>query len=454
MREGSVGVIATAAIISCYIAFYNNYPLVYPDTGSYLHSGWEHVVFLDRTVFYGLFLRYFNIGNTVMSMVLWQGLLVCYLLYKLAGIFYSGLRLRVVYLSLIGFITIFTGFSYNVSILIPDIFSAITFLSLFNLLFNTRIHFLEWALIALIYVLSICTQLSTLPVISMLLVIVGLYWVYQKITQESVFLPIKKLLAVVGLTGMSVIVIPTVHYQIDGKFKISGGSHVFLMNHFIEQSVLDMYLKEHCGEKNYKMCAYKDSIAYLGWDFMWAEKSPLYKTGGWEANEDEYRAIIKDLLKDPKYRKIAIYKGLEYGFKQFFTFHTTVSPPLLEGSAPYGQIQWRLPDTAKEYISDRQNTNRLDLNFINAVEMPVFFASLIAALLFLFSPVLSTMLSSNERWLLATVIVYILVSAFICSNLSTIHARFQNRIVWILPFSVLLIVIRLYIHKKSQQAVK
>lgn len=448
------GLLVLATLISCFIAFYNNYPLVYPDTGSYLHSGWEPAVFIDRTSFYGMFLYYASYKGLVMPIVLAQGLLVCYLLLKLFGIFFSGMQRNVLYLGAVGFVTLFTGFSYNVSVLLPDIFAAIGFLAMFLLLVSHTLNFFERMLIAGIYVFSICTQLSALPIVMLVLFFVLLFLLWQLIKKQKSVVNFKRFIFVGLLTVSSLFIIPWLHYKIDGKYKISGGSHVFVMNHLIEQSVLDEYLKENCASKNYKLCAYKDSIAYLGWDFMWAQKSPLYRTGGWEANEAEYNAIIRDILSTPKYRNKVFFKGIEYSLKQFFTFHTTVSPPLLEGSAPYGQVQWRLPDTAKEYISSRQSTNRLDLGFVNATELPVFMISLVIALLLLFSPGYLQQLLPSEKWLLALLMVYMVLSAILCSNLSTVHARFQNRIVWLLPIAVAMVLIRLFNQKRALQKAK
>ena len=453
-HEKTYGVVFIAALISCFIAFYNNYPLVYPDTGSYLHSGWANEVFLDRTIFYGMFLHAASLGGYGMSMVIFQGLLVCYVLFKCMQIFLGGLQLRLVYLLAVGFVSLFTGFSYNVSILLPDIFAAISVLALVVLLLHHRLQWFEQIFIALIFVFSSCTQLSSLPVLGLLLFSVAVFLLWRKIKKKNASVSFKRFVVVAVLTASTAVVIPTVHYLANGKYKISGGSHVFVMNHLIEQSILDEYLKENCTEKNYKLCAYKDSIAYLGWDFMWAEKSPLYRTGGWEANEAEYNAIIRDILSTPKYRNKVFFKGVEYSLKQFFTFHTTVSPPLLEGSAPYGQIQWRLPDTAKEYISSRQSTNRLNLSLVNATELPVFIISLIITVLLLFSPAYLQQLLPSEKWLLALLLLYLISSAIMCANLSTVHARFQNRIVWLLPVAVALVLIRLYNQMKALQKAK
>lgn len=450
MKEGTnrrtYGVILLGTIISCFIAFYNNYPLVYPDTGSYLHSGWDNVVFLDRTIFYGLFLFEASFGSSVILMVFFQAWMVCYLLFKTLGIFFEGLQLRALFLGLVLFTTIFTGFSYNVSILIPDIFASITLLAAINLLLNQRLNVFESILISVLFIFSICTQLSAIPILSFTFALAFIFVLWRKMRAEQAFVSFKRLLIVSGLAASTLVIIPSVHYYYDGQYKISGGNHVFLINHLFEIGVLEEYLQDNCDQKDYKICAYKDSIAILGWDFMWSEKSPLQRTGGWEVNRKEYKTIIIDILTDKRYFWKVVRKSVEYSFKQFFTFQTTVSPPLVDRGGPIGQVQWRLPDTTKEYLSSKQSSNTLNLGFVNTVEMPVILFSLVALLFILLSPTIFNMLGAKEKWFSVIVVVYTIGSAVMCSNLSTIHPRFQNRIVWLLP--IVLVVIGLKLREK------
>ncbi|MFK8101257.1 MAG: hypothetical protein AB8G15_01985, partial [Saprospiraceae bacterium] len=54
--------ILLGTIILLFVAFYNGYPLVYSDTGTYIQSGFELFVPVDRPLTYGLFLRYTSLG--------------------------------------------------------------------------------------------------------------------------------------------------------------------------------------------------------------------------------------------------------------------------------------------------------------------------------------------------------------------------------------------------------
>ena len=125
-RKLHFAIIFLAAIISCYIGFINKYPLVYPDTGTYLHSGFSGQVPHDRTIFYGLFARHISLSASLWIVVLAQGLLVCYILYVTLGFLFKDEKRNYVFIGSVLFLTLTTGFSYTVSILIPDIFSSIS----------------------------------------------------------------------------------------------------------------------------------------------------------------------------------------------------------------------------------------------------------------------------------------------------------------------------------------
>jgi hypothetical protein len=214
----------------------------------------------------------------------------------------------------------------------------------------------------------------------------------------------------------------------------------------LETGVLEDYLDKACKDHDYKICNYKDS---LGWDFIWSESSPLQKTGGWEANRKEYKVIIKDILSKDQYFWMLFRKGIEYSFKQFFTFQTTVSPSQMEGSAPYGQVQWRLPDTRREYIAALQQTNKLRLEFVNAAEQVVILCSMVFLFVTVLTPSLRSRLSAHVRWMTVLLLIYAISSAIMCSNLSTIHPRFLNRIVWLFPFCAGIIVLEYWNDRKA-----
>ncbi|HAV25679.1 MAG TPA: hypothetical protein DCX01_05840, partial [Bacteroidetes bacterium] len=110
------------ALLLCIPAFYNGYPLVYSDTGTYIRSGMEMYVPSDRPIVYGLFIRFFSLGYSLWFTVITQCIALSFVLHKLIkhtvpSISYAGI------LSIIAMLTAFTSVAWYSSQIMPDIFT-------------------------------------------------------------------------------------------------------------------------------------------------------------------------------------------------------------------------------------------------------------------------------------------------------------------------------------------
>jgi hypothetical protein len=61
-------------------AFYNAYPLVYSDTGTYIQSGMQWELPIDRPFVYGLFIKITSLGFSLWNVIFFQCLIVAYTL--------------------------------------------------------------------------------------------------------------------------------------------------------------------------------------------------------------------------------------------------------------------------------------------------------------------------------------------------------------------------------------
>jgi len=429
--------ILIGGLILCFYAFYNKYPLVYSDTGTYIHSGFENIVPADRPIFYGLFIRHISLHATLWLVVLAQGLMVSYVIFHCIQFISCKKNKVLVFFFSILFLTLFTGISVNVSQIIPDIFTPISFLCLIILLYGKQKK-TTIVCISIIYIVSLLVHYSNLLVHVVLLIVIGLMMVYRKYRKRKVQIFNKPKAILVGLLILvTIIIAPTLNYSFEGKFRFSKGTHVFIMNHLLETGILEDYLNKNCDNKKFAICKYKDS---LGWNFMWDEKSPLYKTGGWEANTGEYNTIIKDILLNPKYFLIFFEKSIEYTFIQLFHFNMGDTPVLKEDSPPYEQIEWRYNNSLREYISSKQFQNELSFSTQNMFQRIIVFTSLFIIFFLLYTKKL-TLLHKN---MLLMIILFFIINAFVCSTFSGICDRYQSRIIWILPFIIIMFINEYY----------
>lgn len=427
------------AFIACVSSFINGYPFIYPDTASYIYSGFNGLVFDDRPIFYGLFLRHVSLHEFPWLVVLCQSIILSYTIYLTIGMFIKTIYKNYVFMGVIVVVSACTAFSFVAGILTPDVFTPITLLCFVNLTANKTLTRSSVAALSFFFVLGICTQISSLIVFFFVFLLTTLYVLIHRSQRTKMKIYIKRLTLVCCLWMSCFFIIPGVHALFSGRFILSGAGHVFIMNHFLETGVLSDYLNQRCPQANYKICDYKDK---LDWNFIWSEDSPVKKTGGWAANKEEYNAIIADILTEPEYLARLSAKAVEYTFRQFFTFNAEVSPPQLEGSQVFVQVGWRFNQTKEAYTASVQNTKGWNLTWLNRLQKGVVFLSLGIILVFLLNKKLSKFSDIKLKRCICFCLLFMLVSCFVCSNLSTIDARFQSRLIWLLPFFATLITLK------------
>ncbi|PWL31531.1 MAG: hypothetical protein DCO96_04850 [Fluviicola sp. XM-24bin1] len=438
-KGNNAGIIFISVLASLYAAFYNGFPLVYTDTGTYLRSGFEGEIPIDRPIFYGLFLRHISLSESLWLVIFVQALITCWLLHLISGVFFSGLKRNIVFLISIAFVTLTTGFSYNVSILIPDIFATIAFLAFVVMMLSQELNTLKWILVSIIFVFSLSTHYSNIPIFILLFLLV-FFWMWRKYRKGEENLGLKRVLIAVGLFIFTMVMIPTVNYSYNGKFRYSESSHVFLFNHMIEIGAAQQYLTDNCDEKNYAICQYREE---LEWDFLWNYDSPLYKTGGWKKNEKDFNEINNGIIFTPKYWPLLIHKTTEYTAKQLFLFETEVQGINYEGT-PCVEIEKYLNKSLREIRGGKQVQGRHSVEMLNSVEGVIVFLSTIFILLLTVLSRKLEVLSKNQKLLLKFTLAYAIINALVCANLSTAIPRYHNRFAWVLVIVSIYFLVSLY----------
>lgn len=442
--------IYVGAILACFVGFYNKFPLVYSDTGTYIRSGFTNYIPDDRPVFYGLFIRHISLAVSPWLVILAQGLICSYLIFLTFKLFFRGsaTQRNIFFLLTITLLSLLTGFSHNVSILLPDIFSAIGLLSLLHLFVNETLKSWEKGILIFLFVLSLMMHLSNIMTIGLLLGSLLMLRILQRRSEHLI--TYKRHITLLGVFLVAFALVPIVHYAIGGKFQYSRMGHVFQISHLIETGILQKYLNDKCDQEDFKICEFKDQ---LSWDFIWSENSVLHKTSGPEKNSKEYKQIIRNIYGSPSYWPIIAQKSVESGFRQFFTFETVAPAPRLIGSAPFGAIEWHFASSWREYLMSKQNNKALKLEFLNAMEPFVILLGMLVCFIYLIYPM---NFEKDQRLLFAGKLLFWfgIFNSLVCANLSTVDARFQNRWVWIFPLIGIFISLELYKNYRRQQKEK
>lgn len=422
-------------------AFYNGFPFVFnADTAMYMEAVNRGVVGSDRPILYGLFMRYASLGISLWCVVIIQSLLLSvtlffyfkYFLEREKDMRKQG-REKLYYLAFCALISFLMGGSFTSSWLMPDIFTPILILSMGLLLFVELKPFDKFS-ISLIGLLTLGMHNSHPYTCIAILALIAFSAVFENV--RKVFLQVglrtRKILYVLLLVIVSQILVSLLHYNFGGGFKSSKGGAIFFMGSLVEMGVAKQYLDDNCGRKFYFICQYKDSLPR---NFLWSLKSPIYKNGGWDNNDKEYTAIIKDILTTPRYLKLVVSGSLKATIKQFFHYGTG------EAYKPWIRVSKAIienyPEDYLAFDKSRQNTGQLSFILVN-YSQTIFFA---LSVMFYAILLLKSKTSNWCKLLMIYILLSLIINAWFLGTFSGVFHRYQSKVIWLMPLPLFLYLI-------------
>ncbi len=428
------------------IGLYNGYPLVYSDTGTYIRSGIEMIIPMDRPITYGLFIHFFSLGFSLWFVIIVQNFLTAYVLFEFMKLFdIKESSFSQFYLSVILFLVIFTGIGWYSNQLMPDFFTPIAALTIFIILINKKITIPSLITLGIILVYSLITHFSHLMIGTILIIVILIIKLIMK--ERLMEISFRKILLTGTIILSGWLILPTINYLTDKEFAISKGSHVFLMAHLADTGILEKFLKENCNNEEYsdcKLCQYKDNLPKDLSEFIWVSNI-LENTGGWAGSKKEYNKIIRGTLTQPKYLLMNIYRSITYGFIQLT--QNEIGQGLSaynEGSAPHHNINIYYYNEMNNYLNSRQNKLdgiHLKHDKLNSVHLFLLILSLFVVIIILTSSFWKKIYSVSIIFLFFALTV-IVINSFITAGLNSPCSRFEGRIVWLLPLAVILILVK------------
>ncbi len=424
--------IVFSASLLCFIALYNTYPLTFNnDTGAYIEAGFYGTVSFDRPILYGLFIYYMSLKKSLWLVVIAQSIIVSTIVYYYFKYTASSLNFIPYFVGFIAVVSFFMAGSFEVSWLMPDVFTPISILCVGLIFFVNNLKKRDSFIISGIAILSNGVHNSHFYICMCLTLLFLLGFIFRQLRRIFDFsgVKIRRIFFVLLLLICSNLMLSGIHYLYGGGFRASRGGSVFLMSNLVEMGIIDTYLAENCSAKNYKLCAYRDSIPN---NFLWAENSPINKTGGWVKNEAEYSAIVRSVLTTPKYFAAFIYQSVIYTFKQFFNYD------MVDITLPSERIDAAIARNYSHeylnYLKARQSTNRISFGLINFIQnLIIGLCLLLYSIIFLYRK-----MTLKYRLFVLFVILAISINAWVCSTFSCVSPRYQARVIWLLPLPLFL----------------
>lgn len=418
--------IIAGGILLCYWGLFNGYPFVYPDTGTYVFSGFTSQVPIDRPLSYGLFIRHVSMMESLFWVIYAQGILTSLIIYLLFRHFLGTVN-PALFIGTLAGITACTNGSLYVSYIMPDLFTPIFFACL-ALLLLAEMPGPRVVLVVLLGWLSMIMHNAHLLEGLLLVVLLLLASISVKF---RAIVPIRRTFTVGLLVLAGWVGVRAIHWMYSGKFESQQASHVFAMARLNEMGLLKPYLDRACVEgKNYPICAFRDSLPD---DFLWSGNSPAHKDGGWMSHRDEYREIIAGIMTTPKLVKDYLIHTLNGAFNQFFYFRAEDTGKWLVNTPPYGAVLLHFPKELGLYKISHQNHRDyfLDFSGMNTRQQYLFFGLLVLFALVVSNEWWKSRVPAGPRWFLIFCMAALVFNALVCSAFASITSRYQGRLLWL-----------------------
>jgi len=457
-RIGNAASVAAGAVLLAWPALANGYPLVFSDTGAYLHQTLGPLAIWDKPHVYGPLLHAFHWRLTLWLPLAAQALMVAWVLFLCVRVVVGacphpgppplrrgGRRslpcersergragVGAITLALCAALALLTPAPFTVALLMPDAFAPALVLALFLLgLARDRITRAEAIALGIIATLAIASHLSHLPVAAALALLV-LLWTRRWRDAVRVAAPITAAVAILLSTNLA----------LHGRASLSPHGVTFLLARLQADGPAAATIRARCPGSGWYLCAFADRLPMDANDFLWDPASPVNRDGAGQPRflggaqiSPEAAAIVAATLRDaPVAVVVAMARNT---LRQLLLVQAgdTLGPDHLAGAVRPRIAEGFPARELAAYDAALQPRGALAdaVASIIAPEGPVLLLSLLLAPLAWWRAG-----ASPARALLACVLLGCLANAFATGALSGPHLRYGARIAWLLPFAVAL----------------
>jgi hypothetical protein len=423
-----IAAVALAALMLVWPAFWNGYPLVFADSGTYLGQALRIYLGWDRPPFYSLFLLATHWRLTLWGPVLAQGLIVAHLL---------SLALRALGRSnpwllppVAGALAVLTGLPWVAAQLIPDVFTGVLVLALWLLGFRAAVLSRgERLWLLLLATATVAFHQSHLPLaLGLAGLASGLLLVWRG--RGPALLAGFRMAAPVLFAALA---LTAVNFAGHGRASPSPFGSVFLATRLIFDGPGMDLLRRRCPEEGWRVCPALDRLGAHHNAFLWEPTSPLWtELGGPKTWAREASTIVAAVLREaPGAVAAGVVSNTLEQFRLLDTGDGLEPWPGVPGPEPL--IAEFFPQELERFRADRQQHGELlaDARTVAPLHRVVALAGLMALLLV---PVVG-----RRRLGLAGVGLVVLVLAAgigaITGGLSGPAVRYQARLAWLFAFA-------------------
>ena len=283
----AAGAIVAGALLLCWPAIVNRYPILFSDTHAYLVQASQPVMVWDKPSVYGPFLLLWHGRTTLWLPVLGQALLVSHLLWLTRKVIAPAPQPGF-HLALCAALAAGSAAPWFVSLLMPDIFAPMAVLCLFVLGFGAGLRSGERRWAGVLGTFAIAVHLSHLVVAAACVVVVTLL--------RRRWRPV--LAAAAPLLG-AVAVLLVGNWAGNGSLGISPYGSVFALARLVADGPARRVIERDCPQAGWRLCAWVGRLPTESDVFLWDGNGPVWTTpGGPKTLAPEASAIVAGTLRE------------------------------------------------------------------------------------------------------------------------------------------------------------
>lgn len=447
-RPWSIAAVLLAALALAWPAFYNGFPLLYPDSMTYLDDGRlvARALFLHhlsgyygmRSFIYSLGILPFHWNVNLWPVIAFQSILVAWVLWlTIRSTVRSTVRSTIrsirpqrtalYYLALIVLLSIFTSLSWYSSLVLPDILGPVLYLAIYLLVFagGTLSRAERWAL----YVLSwwaVASHASHLMLAAGLCVLLTLVALFARGNRRMRFQSIAPVAIVVLLAAVAQLALNGYLY---GRPSLNGERPPFLAARIVADGPGRWYLERHCGEVKWVICDHLDHLSNDPDNLLWGSDGlwqNLSDSEGKRLMQEEMPFVLATVRAYPRRQLARSAANFWDQLRVFGLFDLGPSSWMLD------QFQPVIPAARPSYLASRQARDALHLEAFSTLQWwAVMVSLLVIAAMF---PHLWRRRASSLPGLALVIFVVVIANALVTGTLSMVEDRLQSRVVWLIPF--------------------
>jgi hypothetical protein len=435
MTWRTVFAILTGAAVLTLPAWFNGFPFVFPDSGDYLVF---HPL-LHRSPYYGLFIFFFHLNRFIWGPIITQAIIVAHLLWMLTRLTGGAERAESRFLLLAVLLTLLSSLPFFVGFIMADICTPIMFLAMYMIAFHYEA--LSRPMLAYLLLLDCVAtsgHITNLPLaVGLLALFIILVAVQSRRGMRLHALPLKLLAAPIALTVAAVLLF---NGLIFGTWSLSPASQSFSLANLIAYGPGRHYLHDVCPRARYKICAYTDNLPASADALLWSS-GIFERLGGFPGMQDEARQIVRGTLET---YPAEVATMIVHNFAAGLVTHAPAAEfraANLAGVPSFPQLIERKfgPAALHAFENSAQMHDALPYALLNHIDRLVFPLSSLGLAF-----VAATAYRRRDAATLALALAtagFVLGDMLLCTALSGVHDRYQARVTWLVPLTVLLYVL-------------